>query len=603
MQDWDRRHLGVLSRSALVPVWVWLVAAFAAILTLIATRRGPGLSPDSVNYLSAGLNLADGRGLRTFDGSSLTVFPPGLPVIVAIGSKIGVAASWTIRFLDAAAAATTVLLGFVLLRRHVRNGLLVAMATVLIALSHHLLKVQYWAWSEPLFIVVALALVLVLEQASETRSLREVMPWVVAAACLATIGFFLRYAGVALIPIGVLSLMFGLRRQGWRSAVSGSALFAALASIGPAVWIARNHAIDGTLLGPRDTPTESVQATVEAFVVVLGSWVLPGGERSFQKGAGALFLVLMVSALVVFVLRVWRKPPAARQLRLVPLIVFACVYSIYIVGAELTTAIDVLSDRLLSPLYVPLLVLAICAIDGIVLAAPARFRGRGFAVVGLAVAVLLIGEAWASAKEVRAAANVGVGLAHRSIQMSPLANAAARLPKGSAIFSNDPWALWAATGREPLLISPRARPHRSHDVLSEVTPFVRTARCRRTYLVWYRGRNPAYIVKKRDLQRRVELVAERSFADGTLSLVEAPERDGVACDAVSRRATSSPRSIGACFAPPPCARSTARSSTAAPVPVSSSGASRWRGRSGRRSAVTTTGGDRSRASAIPVRGS
>jgi hypothetical protein len=483
-----------------------------------------------VNYLSAGINLADGRGLRAFDDSSLTIFPPGLPVIVAIGMKIGVAAESTIRLLDATAAATTVLLGFVLLRRHVRSGILVALATVLIGISHHLLKVQYWAWSEPLFIVVALALLLVLERALETTSLREVVPWVVLAACLATIGFFLRYAGVALIAVGVLSLMLGLRRRGWRSAVAGSALFTAFASIGPAAWIAHNRAVDGTLVGSRDAPIDNVQTTVETFLVVLGSWVLPGGARSFQRGAGVLFVLFMGSVFVVFVVKGWRNPRAARQLRLVPLIVFAFVYSIYIVGAELTTAIDVLSDRLLSPLYVPLVVLATCAVEAVLLTAPARFRRRGFAAVGLAIAILLIGEASASAKEVRAAADHGVGLARRSVQMSPLARAAARLPKGSAIFSNDPWALWAATGRQPLLISPRIHAHRSRDILSEVTPFVRTAHCRRTYLVWYRGRSPVYIVKKRDLQRRVTLVAEESFADGTLSLVDAPKSPEVACD-------------------------------------------------------------------------
>jgi hypothetical protein len=277
-----------------------------------------------------------------------------------------------------------------------------------------------------------------------------------------------------------------------------------------------------------------LQTTVESFVVVLGSWVLPGRETSFQKGAGALFLVLMGSAFVVFVVKVWRTPRAARLRRVVPLIVFVCVYSTYIVSVEMTSAIDVLNDRLLSPLYVPLLVLATSAIDGVVLAAPARLRGLGLAVFGLAVAVLLVGEAWASAKEVRTAANAGVGLAHRSVQMSPLASAAARLPEGSAIFSNDPWALWAATGREPLLISPRTHPHRSSDRLSEVTPFVRIARCRPTYLVWYPERNPVYIVKKRDLQRRVRLVAERSFADGTISVVEAPESEGARCDKGSR---------------------------------------------------------------------
>jgi hypothetical protein len=45
-----------------VPVLPRGLAALAFVGTLIATRHGPGLSPDAVTYISAARNLAAGHG-------------------------------------------------------------------------------------------------------------------------------------------------------------------------------------------------------------------------------------------------------------------------------------------------------------------------------------------------------------------------------------------------------------------------------------------------------------------------------------------------------------------------------------------------------------
>ena len=54
----------------------WLVvgglSAIAFVITIVATRHGPGVSPDSVSYLTAARTAADGRGFLDFDGSLLS---------------------------------------------------------------------------------------------------------------------------------------------------------------------------------------------------------------------------------------------------------------------------------------------------------------------------------------------------------------------------------------------------------------------------------------------------------------------------------------------------------------------------------------------------
>ena len=105
------------------------IVAFAAVVTLVATVRGPALSVDSASYLSAGLNLAAGRGLITFNATTLTMFPPGLPAVIAFGDWIGLSPAMTVRILNATAFAATVWLGFALLRRHVRSRTVIAVAS------------------------------------------------------------------------------------------------------------------------------------------------------------------------------------------------------------------------------------------------------------------------------------------------------------------------------------------------------------------------------------------------------------------------------------------------------------------------------------------
>ena len=83
---------------------VALIAAAAGLLTIVATSRGPGLSPDSMEYITGGVNLANGSGITGTDGAPITVFPPALSVVAALGEKSSLVlnrvfdAAWAINY-------------------------------------------------------------------------------------------------------------------------------------------------------------------------------------------------------------------------------------------------------------------------------------------------------------------------------------------------------------------------------------------------------------------------------------------------------------------------------------------------------------------------
>jgi 4-amino-4-deoxy-L-arabinose transferase-like glycosyltransferase len=271
-----------------------------------------------MNYLSAGLNLAEGHGLRTFRGMALTVFPPGLPTVVAVGQWLGVSVEWTVRTFNAGAAAASVVLGAWLLRNHVRTPVLVSVATVLLAISPPLLAVGRMAWTEPAFIVASLALVLVLERLATTH--RRVA-WLVVAGTLVALAFLFRYAGIVLIPTGALAILLGRWRHGWRDAVTSASAFSALSAVVPVAWALRNRGVDGTAMGFRPPSTDGPATVGERFASTLGEWALPSPAPAWLQGATVVAALLLLSAGLLLgaragvALRQRLQVPAARDVR------------------------------------------------------------------------------------------------------------------------------------------------------------------------------------------------------------------------------------------------------------------------------------------------
>src|ERR1700716_4109167 len=77
------------------------LAVMSFVAVLIATRHGPGSTPDSAVYLSTAEHLADGGRLVSYGGGLLTQFPPGFSVILAAAHKAGVTLDTAARVVNA----------------------------------------------------------------------------------------------------------------------------------------------------------------------------------------------------------------------------------------------------------------------------------------------------------------------------------------------------------------------------------------------------------------------------------------------------------------------------------------------------------------------
>jgi hypothetical protein len=513
--------------------WPWLdrfvvtlACCMSFFVTMIATRRGLGLNPDSIYYISAGLNLAQGEGLTHLYGKPLTVFPPAMSAIIAAGTRVGINDVELLRGLHSLSFAAVVLLSYVLLRRHVASRTLILGTTIFIAASGVLLTLSATVLSEPLFLVVAMAFIIVLEDLlSRPRHI-----WLLASAiALSWLAFLLRYSGISFVPIGFAALLIGLRSVGSGFALKRAAIFSVCAASVPVAWMLRNRAIDGTLTGSRSPSVDgpAINAYRSAETVGRWFWLVPGPTATALAAAvGGLLLASLVAAL-------WRlRTPESKTdgSSLVPVAVFTFGYAAYLIVAASLTAFNPIDFRLLSPIYAPLVILAAVALDRLWERLSPPKRTILAAVLVSAIAL----QALASFSVVERFA-VGQGYAKQAWRNSDLAAIVARLPEKTIVFSNEPAGLWAQTRRDGI----RMAPLRYSTVTWErgVDGVARLAACNPTVLAWFtnvdlltpRGKGRDKPLLPFDLSSHVRLDLIQTAKDGALYKV-APSGESAVCN-------------------------------------------------------------------------
>jgi hypothetical protein len=415
------------------------IAAVAAALSLAATREGPAVTADSIVYVSGARHLADGDGYRDYAHAEITGYAPGVSMILAGGDVLGIDAVDGARAVDALGFAALVILAFLLARRHVsRSGALWVTAGV--GVSAPLLGVYSTIWSEPLFCVVTVGFVLVLEQLTldEGRALGRVA----AAGLIGGVAFFLRYPGMVLVPIGLVVIVLATWRAGARATIERLVVFAVAAGVVPFVIIVRNYLTDGSLLADRAQSTTNASSVLGDGFRTLRSWVVAGASVP-----AALATLALLSVIAAVIAGWWHiGVPALQRERVLFVVVGG--YVAYLVVSELVTKIDPLGTRFLSPIYVPLLVLAAVAVEALLA------DRRHWGIIGAATIVALwsIGSL---VKSVSYASQTRGGFAASNWASADFLAAVDALPSNSRIVSNVGDGIYYTTGREPIALGPR----------------------------------------------------------------------------------------------------------------------------------------------------
>jgi|GEM_PF-1822006 len=484
-------------------------ASVSVIATVASTVHGPGLTPDSADYIAAGESLGDGS-LEELSGRPLTIFPPGFPVLIALGRMLGMSGETTARGLGIISFAALVVLTCVTLSRHVRSRLLIAMGTFAIALSPVLLHISVMAWTDAPFIACCLVAILSLQRVGVEGARRGLL---IAFSASVVAAFSLRYSGLFLLPIGaVATYVLRLRSGKLKSAKEAAWVFGA-ASLAPAAWMLRNRFTDGTLLGPRYSSIETTRSVATGLRDTLREWVdldAPSAFLALSPGLAALVLSAVVLALSAA--RFPRASDNAPGASLIPLFIFVPAYVAHVALSALTTNIDPVDSRLLSPILIPVVVLIAVAGDRLWSLMPFR---RWLLPVPLVLGLAIVtAEGTSLVTRVKDSRADGIGFNANRWQSSRLVEEVAKAGD-KPLFSNVPGVLWAAAGKRPVAPPAVQTHYRSDSPGNRLEPFVNEVRCHGALLIWFGPENEGGMFTPLQLGSYLRVTALARTAQGT----------------------------------------------------------------------------------------
>ncbi len=343
----------------------------AALILLRQINYGPGVGADSLLYISAAWNLAEGNGFVNYWGEPYIDAAPLFPMAMAFLALLGLDVVDAAAYINAAAFGITAFTTALWLRSRIQSRPLVAWAGCACILSTALARSASGVMTDALFVSFTILSLFALDRFLDTRQ-RSLL--LMAAAC-AALACLTRYIGVTVVA-SCLILLLMQRNMTFSSKAKNIAVFSVIAITPIGIWMLRNLLTLGELTGkvyPTDfSLVSSLHTTVSAF----GRWAFGNrGLGLFDIALGKVFgisiiegptiagVVAMAAILLTLAVGVgyllWllnRKGEISAKWNMwaVP-VVFIAVYIAFIAVILPLTDVDI-PVRYLAPIYPPILV-------------------------------------------------------------------------------------------------------------------------------------------------------------------------------------------------------------------------------------------------------
>ena len=277
----------VVAGSARLMLALWALVLGATLAAFVTLYDPSFIDIDGAFFVSAGENLASGRGFTTsilwheeqYRQGAMpapqTVFPPGYPLLIALVSRLGAAPPYAAFLVSLVSFAAIPLVVYGILRTagHTHLGSF-AVGAVWLGSAFAWFTVFRCMSDMPFILLTLLSLWCVIE--SERHPERRDL-WLAAAGTVAGLAFTVRYQGAFyILSLGCFFLLRLIRRRDWPSA-RALILVAAPASVCVLPILVRNRALTGKLTG---TMIPGERSLLELLRTLEWAW---GGLFGFTK--------------------------------------------------------------------------------------------------------------------------------------------------------------------------------------------------------------------------------------------------------------------------------------------------------------------------------
>jgi len=355
---------------------------FGSLLLLRNTQAiNPSIAGDSGVYLAAAQSFLYGDGLLDPSGHALTIFPPGYPLLLAFIATLGTSVVTAATIINLIAFALLISGTFLLARMTLGGTALPIIAATLMATSTSIYRVFSNAWTEPLFMVLMLAvLILLVDSINQDR-----VTWSssLAMGVLISLATTLRFVGVFIIPVLVITLLY----LTWRERKPGLVITTTAISLVGFITIGlHNLSLGAGFMGDRSASALTLQGSIEQFVRQLGVYIAPPETTSLTNFAGALLLVALIASVWLIYIH--------NSASLYPLCLYFIIFWGALMWSQTSTRIDINPERLGSPAFAVVIILMLYALQISVLTINAQLSvrlGRETKVLTYSLAIVIIG--------------------------------------------------------------------------------------------------------------------------------------------------------------------------------------------------------------------
>lgn len=334
-------------------------------IIVVGTQKfGPGVTHDSVAYLFAASSVANGNGLQYFAYTSPFIqWPPLFPLILSIPNLLSIEPLTFSLYFNALGMSLALWVGSRTVRSLTKYSFMPTLFILMGLLSFPLLRMSFFVWSEPLFILLTAIVFHILLTTDFNRINKHgyVRP-VVLMAMITALACLTRYIGVVVIAVVCLYLL--VKIKGLRNKIKSVFLYGAVSSVPTVLFIVRNYIVSGTLVGMRSPSGISMTTNVQRAVKTVAGWLFPvvAEPETLQR---PLYYGVLAICILLSLLFLWQIIVSPRKrLALLFLLSFCIVYSVYMVVSATKVAFDPISDRYMIPVMVPLLTWLVLILDG-----------------------------------------------------------------------------------------------------------------------------------------------------------------------------------------------------------------------------------------------
>jgi hypothetical protein len=237
-------------------------------------KTGIFVRTDSVAYLWSADNLIRGYGIGRLDGGGNFVpyihWPPLYPIALAGISLMGFTGLEAARWLAAVCIVLSTILIGLIAGRVTRNSAWYALGVLLIlSNSAYFFETNYYAMSEPLYIVMGLSALFLLDcYFTKTKKIYLLLSSLFIGLTLIT-----RYVGVSLLVACILFLI--MQSRAWRQKIVDIALMGIIALLPLGIWLVRNFRLTGI----------AANRTISIYSISTDEWMRAGNEISSWVGS------------------------------------------------------------------------------------------------------------------------------------------------------------------------------------------------------------------------------------------------------------------------------------------------------------------------------